>query len=177
MIYNSVTEIFEAIDKTRNELLEHIAAIPQEKMYFKANEKTWSPAEIVEHLAKTEAELVPLFFKLLKSAEAAPVPSDGTINPPISFAEIAPKFMDVKLEAPEMIKPGANEKIEDSLVKLEQSRQMLRGLQSRLKAVDLSKPVYPHPFLGNMNLYQWLAFIGLHEMRHLSQIRRVGVNK
>ena len=62
------------------------------------------------------------------------------------------------------------EKLADLLSKMRRTREELRGLQERIEAVDLSSVTYPHPAFGPFNLYQWLAFIGIHEERHLRQM-------
>jgi hypothetical protein len=36
--------------------------------------------------------------------------------------------------------------------------------------VDAHDARFPHPAWGPLNLYQWLAFVGAHEARHLAQI-------
>jgi hypothetical protein len=39
-----------------------------------------------------------------------------------------------------------------------------------VEATDLNATGYPHPAFGPLNLYEWLAFIGIHEARHLRQV-------
>ncbi len=173
MIYNNVTEIFDVIDKTRNELDEKVSALTVDAQMFRLDETSWSVAQIVEHLAKVESGVVPLVHKLLKEAETGGAPSDGTLNPPISMVENAAKVADKKLAAPERIRPEGNTPLEDSLAKLEESRRAIRNLQPRIEAVDARNTAFPHRFFGNLNLYEWLAFIGLHEKRHLRQIENV----
>ncbi len=46
---------------------------------------------------------------------------------------------------------------------------VLEGAGGR-RLEDLS---YQHPFAGNLDLYQWIAFVGLHEARHVAQIREI----
>ena len=60
--------------------------------------------------------------------------------------------------------------LSESLEQLAQSRAALLEMRTRIEAVDCSKVGYPHPAFGKFNLYQWLAFIGIHELRHLAQI-------
>ena len=72
-----------------------------------------------------------------------------------------------------MIRPEGSMKIAESLAGLQQSRAALHKLRPRLEAVDLSNAKFPHPAFGTMNLYYWLAFIGLHEARHLRQIAEI----
>lgn len=172
MIYNSVAEIFEANDKARGELLESINSMSEKDVYFKSG-NAWSPAEIIKHLAKTESQLIRLFLKLLEAAEKEAASSDGNLNPPVSLAEAVAELSNVKLESPEILKPADNVNIADSLAKLEESRNAILGLRQRIEKTDVSKAVFPHPFAGELNLYQWLAFIGLHEKRHLAQIAKL----
>lgn len=173
MIYNSVAEIFNDIDGMRARLTETVSNLSEAESNFRANENVWTVAELVEHLAKTEASLVPLVFRLLKNAEAEGTASDGTINPPLSFVETHDKVKDTKMQAPEMIRPEGSKPVSESLAKMNETRETIRNLRSRLEAVDSSNTAFPHPFLGKMNLYQWLAFIGLHEARHLGQIEKI----
>lgn len=173
MIYNSVTEIFDSIDGTRAKLAQTVSDLSAGELNFRPAENAWTIAELVEHVAKTEASIVPVFFKLLKNAEAEAAPSDGTINPPISLVEHHEKARTTRFQAPEMIRPEGAASVAESLAKLTESRETIRGLRSRLEAVDLSNTAFPHPAFGKLNLYQWLAFIGLHEGRHLEQIEKI----
>ena len=46
-----------------------------------------------------------------------------------------------------------------------------------MRAADglaLSQVTAKHPFLGVLNLYQWIGFIGYHDLRHADQIREIG---
>lgn len=173
MEFRSVEEIYAALDKTRGKVLDTASGLNEEQANYRPSQDKWSAALIVEHLAKTEANLVRVAAKLLGKAEAANVPSDGTINPPISFASQVEKIRGAKLEAPPFIKPEGEMTIADSLKQLAESRAALKELRPRVEAVDGSNVSYPHPFFGPLNLYEWLGFIGLHEMHHLRQIENV----
>jgi len=63
--------------------------------------------------------------------------------------------------------------ISSSLAKMRASLAGLAEIQSRLEAVDLSEQMFPHPFLGPLNAYQWLVLLGEHEDRHRGQIDRL----
>ncbi|HZH34328.1 MAG TPA: DinB family protein [Pyrinomonadaceae bacterium] len=173
MTFETVGEIFETIEKTRNKLTNAVSILNEEQAGFRPDEEKWSAALIVEHLAKTEGNLVRVIGKLLRQAEAENKPSDGRIDPPVSFASIAETAQTTRFEAPEFIRPAGGAAIEESLAKLEKSRAALRELRPRIEVVDGSNAQYPHPAFGNMNLYYWLGFIGLHELRHLRQIQEL----
>ena len=137
---------------------------------FQSAPEKWSAAYLVEHLAKTEENLLKVIEKLLAKAEAANVPATDRIEPPVSFPEHVQKASEQKFNAPDFIRPEGAATINESLARLEKSRRALRALQPRLEKVDSSSALYPHPAFGPLNLYQWLAFIGVHEARHLKQI-------
>ncbi|MGH9901771.1 MAG: DinB family protein, partial [Pyrinomonadaceae bacterium] len=75
-----------------------------------------------------------------------------------------------KYTSPEVVRPGGGVSVADSLARMRQTRAALSELRPRLERADLSAARYPHPAFGPLDLYQWLAFIGLHEARHLGQI-------
>jgi hypothetical protein len=36
--------------------------------------------------------------------------------------------------------------------------------------VDLGRLRFPHPVLGRIDMYQWIPYIGKHEMRQIERI-------
>jgi uncharacterized damage-inducible protein DinB len=170
MEFHTIEEIFASIDKIRGKLLKTVATLTENEANFQPAPEKWSAAYLVEHLAKTEENLLAVIVKLLAKAEAENVPATGRIEPPVSFAEIAKKASEQKFTAPDVIKPEGTSTMSESLARLEKSRIALKALQPRLEKVDLSNAKFPHPAFGPLNLYYWLAFIGLHEARHLGQI-------
>jgi hypothetical protein len=103
MEFKSVEEIYSALDKTRNKVVDTVSALSEEQINFRPSTEKWSAALIVEHLAKTEANLVRVVGKLLGKAEAENVPSDGKINPPISLTEMADRARNERFQAPAFI--------------------------------------------------------------------------
>ncbi len=170
MEFHTVSEILAAIDDTRSKLVSKVVVLTDDHANFQSAPEKWSAAYLVEHLAKTEESLLRVIEKLLAKAEAENIPATGRIEPPVSFPEHVVKASGQKFTAPEFIKPEGTTSVSESLARLEKSRLALRDLQPRLEKVDSSNAVYPHPAFGPLNLYQWLAFIGLHEGRHLRQI-------
>lgn len=169
----SVEEIYASLEAARNKVVETVSSLSDEQANFRPSTEKWSAAEIVEHLAKTEANLVRVVGKLLGKAEAENALSDGTLNPPVSFAAMAEKARNERFQAPAFIAPEGSANIAESLKQLSQSRVALVEMRPRIEAVDCSNVEYPHPFFGKMNLYQWLGFIGVHELRHLAQIKNL----
>jgi hypothetical protein len=92
---------------------------------------------------------------------------------PFSLDNFIAQVEDVKLTAPERVRPGGNVALADALDALRRTRAALEDLRPRLESADLGAATYPHPAFGEFNSAQWLAFIGLHEGRHLRQIENL----
>jgi hypothetical protein len=174
MIYNSVTEIFDAIDNTRSRLYERVGTLSQEQEQFRPATDAWSVREIVEHLAILEESLSKLFRVMLSKAEAARKHGASAEPPPpmepFTLDHCIERSLQEKYQAPESVRPSGSLPVAMLLERLRESRSLLRSLQPRLEATDLSRSLYPHPVFGPLNPYQWLALIGIHEERHLRQI-------
>lgn len=183
--YHSVAEIFEAMDKTRERLRGTLAGLSAAEESFRESPDRWSIAEIVEHLAIIEGNVVRLAGKLVGKAEAdgakrASGGGDGEADggngggggriPPVSLGEIIERATKEKFNAPEAVVPTGGASIADSLARLDQSRDAMRALRPRIEAAELSAYRFPHPVFGPLDLYHWLAVSGLHEERHRRQI-------
>jgi hypothetical protein len=172
MNYNSVAEIYDAIEETRERLGERLAGLTRAQENFRPEPGSWSIAEIVEHLAILEERLLGLITVMVSKAEKAghQRPPEDTSFKPVTLEQIAERSRREKYVAPETAQPRGGVSINDSLARLRQSRATLRDLRPRLEATDLTSGHYPHPAFGPLDAYQWLAMIGLHEGRHLRQI-------
>ena len=172
-MFNSVGDIYEAIDEARERIYSRVAGLTSEQACFRPSAHGWSVANLAEHLCITERRVIGLLRRLVKETELL-----GSINgtsgfKPFSLEEYIQQAKGKKFSAPEEAQPNEGLSIGDSIVRLRQTREELRSLQARLESLDLSEATSPHPAFGPLNAYHWLAFVGLHEGRHLAQIERV----
>ena len=175
MIYTSVPQIFETIDETRERIYKQAEGLNDEQLNARLNAGAWSVAEIIEHLTLIEGRLLGMMKIMLKKAEGASarVGAAPVEMKPFSLEQFVERARAEKYTAPDSAHPSGKEKLADLLTKMRQTREELRSLSPRIEATDLSSVVYPHPVFGPLNFYQWLAFIGIHEERHLAQIEKV----
>jgi hypothetical protein len=191
LIYHSIADIYAANDTVRRQLTTRIENLSEQQQTFRPAEGAWSIAEIIDHLSITEQNMVQLISMLLKksqgtaTAAAATPGGDGGHGVEAQTAAGAPSFQpfslddfiaqveDVKLTAPERVRPGGNVTLADALAKLARTRADIEAMRPRLESADLGAATYPHPAFGEFNSAQWLAFIGLHERRHLRQIENL----
>lgn len=174
MVYQSVAEIFTEIHGIRNRLYEEVKGLNPRQTTFKPSAESWCIAEILEHLAKVDRVLVTRIGKMLTELEEA-APRGGACAgfTPFSLDSLLEHARGEKFKSPEPALPDSGLPIHESLAKLQSSRADLLSMQPRIEARDLSQVTFPHFVFGQLNIYQWLAFIGVHETRHLKQIESV----
>lgn len=175
MNYTSVPQIFEAIDETRAKLYRLVEGLSDEQARARPQPNAWTATEIIEHLALIEGRLLQMMTMMLTKAESAGAgKKDSPVEiEPFSFDEFIERSRNEKYTAPEAVNPSGQLSLADALAKLRHSREQLHALRPRIEATDLSSLTYPHPAFGPLNFYRWLAFIGLHEERHLRQAKNL----
>lgn len=163
------------MDEVRIALADRVGSLGESQLNQRCDGQGWCPEELVEHLAIVEGSIIGVVERLLaKSEEFDQAPGDGgKIDPPVKFTSAVRKRELFKVEAPERLRPSSGVPAGQSLEKLERSRAHIKGLRTRMAAVDLSAAKFPHPVMGELNLYQWLIFISEHEARHLAQIENI----
>lgn len=170
--YNSVAEIFEAMDGTRERLRQTLEDLSAEQTDFREAADRWTIAEIAEHLAIVNGQIVRLLGRVVGKAEedgAPRAPEDGRIDS-VALSALAERAAGEKFNAPETALPKGGANVSDSLTRLEESRAALQLLRPRIEALDLSAYKFPHPAFGPIDPYHWLAVLNLHEERHRRQI-------
>ena len=176
MLYSSVADIYRDINETRRRLVERVEPLAEAQQNGRRAEGAWTVAEIVEHLSITERRLLAVMAQMAGGAGAGePAAGDGSpaAFQPFSLDDYIARAREQKFEAPEFIRPTGTAPLADSLARLRESRAELERLRPGFERADLSAKLYPHPAFGPLNAYQWLAFIGIHEARHLAQIERL----
>ncbi|MCA1817861.1 MAG: DinB family protein [Acidobacteria bacterium] len=167
MIYNSVADIFAANEDVRRRLVARVEGLGEARANASAG--GWSVAQIVEHLSRTERGVARTLEKIL--SEAAGGDGDATrAFAPFSLDDYVERSRERKFEAPEFIRPRGLA-LTESLARLRESRAQLESLRPRFESADYSRQ-FAHPAFGMLNVGQWLAFVGMHEERHLRQIER-----
>ncbi len=173
-MHTKLQEIIDRIEDDRAALQSCAAHLSQTQLDFQVSLQTWSVGEVLDHLRLVEIGIVTL---LQKSGERAA--QAGFNQPPVdgSVLDCLDQFpietTNVKRQAPAFITP-AHGKAKDELLRgLQTSRENLTGAIDKIKDYDLHLLDFPHPFLGKLDLYQWILFVGKHERRHLKQAENV----
>src|SRR5262245_36191633 len=173
MIYHTISDILAANEQAQAQFTAAVSNLTDAQVSFRPDENQWTIAEIVEHVSIVDSNFLRLTHKLLKEAESAPKPPEADLNLGHTSLNENGDQHPGPFPAPERVRPQGGVGIEDSLAKMQATLAGFAEIQSRLEAVDLSEQMFPHPFLGPINAYQWMVLLGEHENRHRGQIERL----
>ncbi|RWZ58099.1 DinB family protein [Halobacillus fulvus] len=153
------------LDEKRQQVLDFVNEISEEDASWKPSEQEWSILEVLEHLFLMEQFIVHQINQAIKQGDtqqANTKPIHRTTN------------REYKVDAPESVQPkGEFQSLADAKSGLKKTREATLFLIHNKDQETLQNRVFPHPAFGDMNLEQWVEFIGWHELRHLDQMKEV----
>ena len=128
----------------------------------------WSAAEVFAHVAIVEERTILGMKRLLQSAPR-PVPLRKRFHLPLAIAT----WRGRKVRTPIPLDAKRVRDKQESFAGLLATRQATLEFMESTRGTDVSAYHYEHPFLGNLNMYEWFRTIGFHELRHAKQIREL----
>lgn len=170
MRYESIADIYSANQKIDESFHNSLGTITDAEAHAEVEGEKWTIAALVEHVAIVELNMVKICAKLSAAAKESGKASDGSFAVSPNFVEKSVEIADLKLEAPEFVRPIGGVPIAESLEKLKASSADLEAMRPIIESFDLSESQFPHPFIGNMTAAEWLLIAGRHKMRHIRQI-------
>jgi hypothetical protein len=168
-----LAEAMDYVEEKRKELLQSFAGVPANRLGRKPTDGAWSVAEILDHLGNVESGVARMIVKRAgKAREAGLGEEKSTESVLASLDQDREQFETMKMQSPKTLEPRANADLKEALEGLKTSRESLRAAALAANGLSLSEIKHTHPLLGELDLYQWLIFIGQHEARHKNQIER-----
>ena len=158
-----VTEIVNDLQDVSAELFQLLAACNQEQINAVPFENSWTPAQVAEHVTKSNKAITEALGMAGKATERNPV--EGVQKLKAMFLDFT-----VKLQSPEFILPTQDYYQQEILMaELEKLSQNLIELASK---VNLSEEVNVHPF-GEITKIELLYFVLYHTKRHIHQVKDI----
>ena len=168
-----LAEAMDYVEEKRKELLQSFDGVPGDRLCRRATPEEWSVAEILEHLRMVEAGVARLITKRVGQAREAGLGEERSTDSVLpTFERHSARLESAVLEAPATVHPRANIDISEAVEGLESSREALRAAAVSANGLSIGEIKHTHPVLGEIDLYQWLIFVGQHEGRHRKQIER-----
>jgi hypothetical protein len=172
MRYRTISEIYEANDLVRERFKETLAGLNEQQAATMPDGEKWSIAQVAEHVSMVGHGMYRICAKLLAKAEANGELHDGVVDLD-TFADKMAEIAELKLEAPEFVRPTGTKSIAESVKLLDETHDAFRELRPLFEKYDARALKFPHPYLGDMTAVEWLAMSGGHEGRHLRQIKAI----
>lgn len=160
--------IVERMSRVRASLLAVAGSIPAEVWRQPPQPGHWSSGEVIAHLTMVEGTIVSGAARVL-THEPRPLPFWKRAHLPLAIVE----WRGIKRKTPIPLDPGLVGEKELMLDRFAAVRQKTLALIEDQHGRDLSPYYWRHPFLGYLNLYEWLEVIPRHETRHTQQLREI----
>ena len=164
-------ELLQHLDKQHERLRRAVEDVPRERRETKPQPERWSVAEVVEHLSIVETRIGRVFAAKLTEARAAGLGREQDASPVVGTIDMD-RVLDRtrRITAAEAALPPGRLDADAAWEALERARDALCNSLRDADGLALGDVVHPHPVLGPINLYQWIAFVGGHEARHAAQV-------
>jgi DinB family protein len=166
------SELLRHLDTQHEHLRKAVESVPRDQRETKPTPDRWSVAEVIEHLSIVETRIERVFSAKLAEARAAGrVAAERETTPVVGTIDMD-RVLDRtrRITAAEAALPSGKLDADEAWAALERARSSLSESVRSADGLALSEIVQPHPVLGPINLYQWIAFVGGHEARHAAQV-------
>jgi hypothetical protein len=168
-----LAEAMDYVEERRKELLQSFEGVPGDRLCQRATPEGWSVAEILDHLRMVEAGVARLITKRVAQAREAGLGEERSTKSVLpSFDQHSARLESAVMQSPPTVVPRANIDINEAVEGLEGSREALRAAAVSANGLSIGEIKHTHAILGELDLYQWLIFVGQHEGRHKKQIER-----
>lgn len=166
-----IEEVINYLDTERNALREAVERVPPELRDKQPGADRWSVAQVLQHLGIIEKRIGLGMSKWVTDARSGGLGSEtetSSVMNSLPLELITDRSQ--RRNAPEEVRPRGDTDARSAWAALQQSRETLRAAFLAGDGLALSQVIQPHPVLGPINLYQWMLFVGSHEMRHTAQV-------
>ncbi|MFN0203450.1 MAG: DinB family protein [Bacteroidia bacterium] len=162
---------FDTFEKKRQNLIHSLENIGDEKLNTAPKVGEWSAIQVMWHLISAEGNAVKYVRKKALGKNALQTAGWGSSARLILLNFVL--ALPIKFKAPKIVE-AVPERVswEETKKEWEKVRQELRELLASFDENEMRKPLFKHPLVGKMDLYQMLSFMESHFDRHLGQIKR-----
>jgi hypothetical protein len=156
------------LQDSRAKLLSAAEEVTEQRWRESPAPDSWSAAEVIAHVASVEERTIFGMKRLLRRTPQ-PVPLRKRFHLPLAIAT----WRGRKVRTPIPLDVKRVRDKQESFAGLVVTRQATLEFIESTRGTDVSAYHYEHPFLGNLNMYEWFRTIGYHELRHAKQIREL----
>jgi hypothetical protein len=173
-MHSRLAEIAQYVDAQRNALLAAAAPLPHADWTTRPEPSQWSVSDVFEHLHRVERGSARLIARLATEARTAghpPESDESSVMTSLDHARLTDRSR--KIAAPERVAPEGGWSRAAAMAAIEGSRAELHAAIALADGMALQTVRAEHPRLGDIDLYQWILFLGQHEARHVPQVAEI----
>lgn len=163
-----IEPISEKLARAQAKLLRAADAVSAEQWRSGPGNGAWSAGELVAHLIMVERTIIGNADRISRKP-ARPTPLWKRLHLPLAIVEARL----IRRKTPIPLDPGLIGEKEAMLAELRSVRERSLAFLDETKNRDLSTYCWWHPFIGNLNLYEWFELIAAHELRHTKQMQEI----
>ena len=167
-------QVFALLDDIREQVMAVLRAVIQAQADRRPAENEWSLGEIANHLAITEHAYMGVVADLAAADKRPDADARAALrNRPFRIEDTWNIAVTGKLTTPQELLPTPGKPLPDLLRALHEARARSKQIMAPFRDQDLSVKFFVHPRLGTMTLYERMAQLAYHELKHLKQMERV----
>jgi hypothetical protein len=164
----SLAPFLDLLQTSRDRFMAVTESVPVNLWRKSPDPDTWSPADVVAHVTVAEQFIIARCNTVLQA-------------PPNQLPLLKRFHLPLLLVAWRVQKRKTPIPLDSSLIadrpvalsRLAAAREGTLAFIESTRSQDLTAYRSPHPFLGSLNLHDWIRIIAYHELRHAKQIREV----
>jgi uncharacterized damage-inducible protein DinB len=169
-----LAELVDYLTAQRAALLDAVSAVP-EPLRDEGKPGTWSIAEVLEHLHRVERGIARLLVRTIERGRQAGISEErqtSSLLRSLDAHDLIQRHR--RFDTPDPVAPRGEYTAAQGLAALASSREALLAAIRSGDGLALGELTFPHPVFGLFDLYQWILFVGQHELRHAAQIAEIG---
>ncbi|HVZ50295.1 MAG TPA: DinB family protein [Gemmatimonadaceae bacterium] len=171
-----MAELDDYIGQQRALLTAAVAQIAVHRHGDSPGEGRWSVVNVLEHVAIVEARIGKGLGQWIAEERAHGLARETDTSPILPL--IRPeRFVDRSrpIKTTAAGEPSGMITVDEAMHRLASARAAVKAAMVDGDGYALATAHRPHPALGPLNLYEWIAFVGGHMQRHAMQVREIGL--
>ena len=163
-VTETLKPIIEKLVKAQSGMLRAADAVSSERWQTRPAPARWSAAELIGHVVTIERAVLGAADRVVQ-------------KPPAHFLPLAlSRSRLFRIKTPIPLDPELVREKEEMLAELREVRERTLAFIEETSGRDLHEYRWKHPFLGVLNLYEWMEMVAGHEIRHTKQMREIAAS-
>ncbi len=165
-------EAFALLDDARAKVLALLRAVTQAQTDRRPADHEWSIGEIADHLAITERAYMAGVADLAANAKPNEFDYEEVVRSRrFRVEDLGDPAVTGKFATPSQLLPAQGKPLAELLPGLDAARSESKRILAPYRDQDLGVKFFPHPKVGPITLYERMANIAYHELKHLNQMQ------